>query len=52
MPLSEKKVPIAVITEAHMRGEQEAFMSDIFIMIESQRRVPCEDKEHRGAHTA
>lgn len=45
--LAEKKVPVAVITQAHMREEQEAFVSDIFIKTESQRRILCEDKEHR-----
>lgn len=47
MLLFEKRVPVAVITQAHMGTEQETFMSNISIRTESQRRALCEDKEHR-----
>lgn len=45
MPLSEK-VPVALITQAHMGTEQETFMSDVLIRMALKRRVLCEDKEH------
>lgn len=47
VPLSEKKVPVAIIIQALVREEPETFMSDLFISTETKRRVLCEDEEQR-----